>query len=186
MTDEWESPSFLYKVIDSLGNNHLFGFIYTRYIKSLGLSGNESILDFGSGSGAGSKHLAKMIQGKKGTLTCLDTSIYWTSVAKRRLRHYKNISFYTDPITKLHLPDDSFDIIYIHYTIHDVPQAQRASIISEFHRIIKASGRLCIKEPQRANDGMPVEEIEELMSKNGFIKIDSSSQKANFSGIYHK
>ena len=78
MTDEWESPSFLYKVIDSLGNNHLFGFIYTKYIKTLGLSGNENILDFGSGSGAGSKHLAKMIQGKDGTLTCLDTSIYWT------------------------------------------------------------------------------------------------------------
>lgn len=90
MTDEWESPSFLYKVIDSLGNNHLFGFIYTKYIKTLGLSGNENILDFGSGSGAGSKHLAKLIQDKEGSLTCLDTSIYWTSVAKRRLRHYKN------------------------------------------------------------------------------------------------
>ena len=62
MADEWESPSFLYKVIDSLGNNHSFGFIYTKYIKTLGLSGNENILDFGSGSGAGSKHLANLIQ----------------------------------------------------------------------------------------------------------------------------
>jgi ubiquinone/menaquinone biosynthesis C-methylase UbiE len=164
----------------------LFGFIYTKYIKTLGLSGNENILDFGSGSGAGSKHLAKLVQNKEGSLTCLDTSIYWTSVAKRRLHHYKNITFYTDPITKLHLSDDSFDIIYIHYTLHDVPQAQRASIISEFHRIIKPSGQLCIKEPQRANDGMPVEEIEELMSENGFIKTDSSSDKKTFSGIYHK
>lgn len=186
MTDEWESPSFLYKVLDSLGNNLLFEFIYTKYIKTLGLSGNENILDFGSGSGAGSKHLAKLIQDKDGTLTCLDTSVYWTSVAKRRLRHYKNIAFYTDPITKLHLPDNSFDIIYIHYTLHDVPQVQRASIISEFHRIINPSGRLCIKEPQRANDGMPVEEIEELMSKSGFIKTNSSSKKETFSGIYHK
>ncbi|BAK97541.1 putative methyltransferase [Oscillibacter valericigenes Sjm18-20] len=186
MTDEWESPSFLYKVIDSLGNNHLFGFIYTNYIKTLGLSGNENILDFGSGSGAGSKHLAKLIQNKNGSLTCLDTSIYWTSVAKRRLHHYKNITFYTDLITELHLFDNSFDIIYIHYTLHDVPQAQRTGIIEEFHRIIKPSGRLCIKEPQRANDGMPVEEIEELMSEAGFIKTDSLRDKGTFSGIYHK
>jgi len=186
MTDEWESPSFLYKVIDSLGNNCLLGFIYTKYIKTLGLSGKENILDFGSGSGAGSKHLAKLIQEKDGALTCLDTSSYWTSIAKRRLRHYKNITFYTDPITKLPLSDNSFDIIYIHYTLHDVPQAQRAGIITEFKRIIKPSGRLCIKEPQRANDGMPVAEIEELMSKNGFIKTCSSSEKGTFSGIYHK
>lgn len=186
MTDEWESPSFLYKAIDSLGNNHLFGFIYTNYIKTLGLSGNENILDFGSGSGAGSKHLAKLIQNKDGSLTCLDTSIYWTSVAKKRLHHYKNITFYTDSITELHLSDNSFDIIYIHYTLHDVPQAKRTGIISEFYRIIKPSGRLCIKEPQRANDGMPVEEIEELMSEAGFIKTDSLSDKGTFSGIYHK
>lgn len=116
----------------------------------------------------------------------LAESPYWTSVAKRRLHNYKGIVFYTDPIIKLHLPDDSFDIIYIHYTLHDVPQGQRASIISEFHRIIKPTGRLYIKEPQRANDGMPVEEIEELMFKNGFIKTDSSSKRDTFSGIYHK
>ena len=60
------------------------------------------------------------------------------------------------------------------------------ALFAEFHRIIKSSGRLCIREPQRANDGMPVEEIEELMSKNGFIKTDSSSEKETFSGIYHK
>lgn len=143
-------------------------------------------MDFGSGSGAGSKHLAKLIQNKEGSLTCLDTSIYWTSVAKRRLRHYKNIAFYTDPITQLHLPDDSFDIIYIHYTLHDVPQVQRTSIISEFHGLIKPSGRLCIKEPQRANDGMSVQEIEELMFQNEFKLTFSSNEKEIFSGIYHK
>lgn len=109
MADEWESPSFFYKVIDSLGNNHLFEFIYTKYIKKLELSGNENILDFGSGSGAGSKHLARLIQDKKGSLTCIDTSVYWTSVAKKRLCKYKNVVFYNDSITKLHLPEDSFE-----------------------------------------------------------------------------
>ncbi len=83
---QWESSSFLYKAIDILGNNLLFQSIYTNYIKTLKLGGNENILDFGSGSGSGSKHLAELIQDKDGTLTCLDTSIYWTSVAKKRLQ----------------------------------------------------------------------------------------------------
>ena len=186
MEDEWESPSFWYKTIDAFGNNHLFSFIYTKYIRTLELSGNENILDFGSGSGAGSKHLAKLIQGKTGHLSCLDTSSYWTSVAKKLLRPYNHVTFYNDSITNLHLPEHSFDIIYIHYTLHDVPKVQRTGIIAEFYRIMKPTGRLCIKEPQRTNDGMPVEEIEELMSANGLIKMYSLTKKGTFSGIYHK
>ena len=34
MAENWEAPTLWYRMIDELGNNHLFGFIYTRYIKS--------------------------------------------------------------------------------------------------------------------------------------------------------
>lgn len=186
MKDEWESPSLAYKIMDEVGNNHLFGPVYTNYIKTLELSGNEDMLDFGSGSGAGSKHLAKLIQSRSGSLTCVDTSIYWMSIAKRRLRKYKNVLFYNDSIIKLNLPKDSFDIIYVHYTLHDVPKAQRSGIISEFYKIIRPMGRLCIKEPQRANDGIPIDEIRELMSSNGFIETSSLCKNRTFSAIFHK
>jgi ubiquinone/menaquinone biosynthesis C-methylase UbiE len=52
--------SFLYRLIDELGNNRVFSFIYKKYINQIGLEGNETVLDFGSGSGAGSRHLAKI------------------------------------------------------------------------------------------------------------------------------
>ncbi|MBE5993998.1 MAG: hypothetical protein E7247_16625 [Paenibacillaceae bacterium] len=57
----YERASLLYRLIDDLGNNRLFSFIYKRHINQLGIEGNETILDFGSGSGAGSKHLAKKL-----------------------------------------------------------------------------------------------------------------------------
>lgn len=35
MSDEWESPSLAYKIMDEVGNNHLFGPVYTNYIKTV-------------------------------------------------------------------------------------------------------------------------------------------------------
>jgi len=79
----YENPSLLYRIIDEFGNNRLFGFIYKNYIRTLNFKGNERVLDFGSGSGAGSKHLAKMLQKSGGHLTCVDISKYWTEKAKK-------------------------------------------------------------------------------------------------------
>ena len=104
MSEDWEAPIALYKIIDELGNNRLFGFIYTRYIKSLKLKGNENLLDFGSGSGAGSKHLAKILQNKGGYLTCIDTSRYWTARAQKRMRKYNNVDFFTLQLADLNFP----------------------------------------------------------------------------------
>ena len=42
------------------------------YMNQLGIRGNETILDFGYGSGAGSRHLAKKLYQSNGHLTCVD------------------------------------------------------------------------------------------------------------------
>ncbi len=185
MSEEWDNPSILFKISDEIGNNRLFGFIYTRYIKTLGLKGNEDLLDFGSGSGAGSKHLAKTLQ-NGGHLTCVDTSRYWTAKAQERMRKYNNVSFYNDPLPDLNFPEKRFDAIYIHYALHDVPENLREEIVSEFYRILKSDGHLYIKEPQRAYDGMTVEEIRRLMLSNDFIEKYGTEKKGAFSGVYMK
>ncbi len=185
MQTDWEKPSVGYKIIDELGNNHLFGFIYRQYIKTLGLRGDETLLDFGSGSGAGSKHLAKILRGG-GKLVCVDTSAYWTAKAKKRLRKYKNVTFHTDPLTELNLAADCFDVIHVFYVLHDVSEPLRPGIIKEFFRILKPNGRLCLKEPQRESDGMPVSEIKELMSSNGFITTFELEKRGAYRGVFSK
>ncbi len=182
----YESVSFLYKLIDELGNNRAFSFIYKKHINELGFKGNETVLDFGSGSGAGSRHLAKLLNKSNGYLTCVDISEYWMGKAKRRMRHYDNVDFLVGQLPELHLGEKSFDIIYIFYALHEVPKKLRSGIVREFFRVLKNQGRLLIKEPQRENDGMPIDEIEELMISNGFYRENCKVVKGAYSAVYKK
>lgn len=182
----YENPSLLYRLIDELGNNRLFSFMYKKYIRTLNLTENEKVLDFGSGSGAGSKHLAKTLQKSGGHLTCVDISEYWMEKAKKRMKHYHNVSYLLGQLSELQLGNNSYDVIYIFYALHDVSKDLRNDIISEFFRILKTDGKLYIKEPQRENDGMPIEEIKSLMKDNGFYEQDSHVNKGTYSAVYSK
>ncbi len=182
----YERVSLLYRLIDELGNNRVFSFIYKKYINQLDLEGNETILDFGSGSGAGSRHLAKRLYKLNGHLTCVDISEFWMKKAKTRMRYYNNVDFFVGQLPELQLDEKSFDIIYIFYALHEVPKGLRSGIVREFFRVLKNEGRLLIKEPQRENDGMPVNEIEELMISNGFYRESCNISKGTYSAVYKK
>lgn len=182
----YEKASLFYRLIDELGNNRVFSFIYKKYMNQIGLEGNETVLDFGSGSGAGSRHLAKKLYKFNGHLTCVDISEFWMKKAKARMRHYDNVDFLVGQLPELQLYEKSFDVIYIFYALHEVQKELRSGIVSEFFRILKNEGRLLIKEPQRENDGMSVNEIEELMISNGFYKVSCVMSKGTYSAVYKK
>ncbi len=52
-------------------------FFWKNYVKSLNLSGTEKILEYGSGSGALSRHIAPILLKGGGHLTCVDISQKW-------------------------------------------------------------------------------------------------------------
>jgi len=81
---------------------------------------------------------------------------------------------------------ESYDIIYIFYALHEVPKKLRNGIVIEFFRILKNNGKLFIKEPQRENDGMPINEIQELMISNGFYRESCNVSKGTYSAVYIK
>lgn len=186
MIEEWESPPFLFKMCDTLINTRLFGFIYTDFIQTIGLNGGESVLDFGSGSGAGSKLLAKILTKGGGSLTCVDTSHYLMNLAKKRMKQYGNVRFLNGKLQEQGLPADSFDVICMHYVLHEVSLNLRAGIVKEFYRLVKPGGRVCLQEPQREYDGMPVSEIRSLMAEAGFREVSAKEKKNVFSGVYRK
>ena len=182
----YENPSLLYRFIDEFGNNRLFSSRYKDYINTLNIKGNEKVMDFGSGSGAGSKHLAQILQASGGHLTCVDISEYWTEKAKKRMREYNNVDFLVGQLPELKLKENYFDVIYIFYALHHVSKDLRDGIVSEFFRILKSEGRLYIKEPQRENDGIPIEEIIGLMKSNGFSEVESKTEKGTYRAVYKK
>lgn len=186
MIEQWESPPLLYRLCDKLINTRLFGFIYTDFIKMIGLNGGETVLDFGSGSGAGSKYFAEILEKGGGSLTCVDTSHYLMNIAKKRMKKYGNVRFLNGQLQKQGLPADSFDVICMHYVLHEVSPGLRTGIVKEFYRLVKPGGKVCLQEPQREYDGMPVSEIRSLMSEAGFREILSREKKGVFSGTFQK
>jgi ubiquinone/menaquinone biosynthesis C-methylase UbiE len=141
---------------------------YNNFVQRLKLTGNENILDFGSGSGGEAIHLAEMIQNKNGRLTCLDISSTWLTVVKHRLSAFKNIYYIEGEITKKQIPKNSFDVIVLRLVLHDIPKDQRKQVINYFYTILKPNGSVYIYEPLGKGHAMDEAEMRSLFIHAGF------------------
>lgn len=182
---DFDNPTFLFLLEDFF--NNLFGgkFIYSPYYKSFELDGSENILDFGCGGGVSSKVLAKQL-GETGSLTCVDLSDYWVKKAEKRLIRYPKVNIRQGDIREMDIPDSYFDVITIHYVLHDILPGIRQTIASRLSDLLKPDGRLFIKEPTKLSHGIPVEEIRDLFHSTGLKEFGFSEKKSNYSGIYIK
>lgn len=183
MRHDWEDPTFLYRLLDSLANVVLRHY-YSRHVKRLGLKGDGHILDFGSGSGACSRHLARFLDPDGGRLTCVDISVPLTAIARKRMREYENVEFLTGDLLTLALPEGTFDAVHIHYVLHEIEARRRAETVAEFRRLLKRGGKLFIKEPKRSYDGIPASEIRHLMSHAGFREVCCAENKSVYAGVF--
>lgn len=143
---------------------------YKSFVNKLNLSGNESILDFGSGAGGEAIHIAKFIQNKNGKLTCMDISHSWLEVVKYRLSDYKNIDTIEGDITKLNITQNSFDVIVLRLVLHDIPNEQRKSVIKIFYNILKKNGIIYIYEPITTNHSINETEMRSLFKNAHFYE----------------
>lgn len=74
---DFENPDRMYLMFDALLNNPLGSMIlpiYRNYIRSLGLAGDEQVIELGSGSGIATRHLAGMLRKRGGRVLCVDQS----------------------------------------------------------------------------------------------------------------
>ena len=159
--------------------------LYNPYFKTFGLKGNERILDFGCGGGAGSRCLANLLS-KGGHLTCVDVSSYWIAKARKRLGKYSNVECKSGDIRELDIPDSSFDIISTIHVVHVISPAERQDIVKTLSQKLKAGGLFFIREPVKKSHGMPVEEIRTLLSGAGLKEIEHKETKSEYMGKYQK
>ena len=101
---------------------------YRRFARTLNLRGDERVMDFGSGSGICTRHIAARLQ-KGGHLDCVDISHDWMRVIRKTLRRYDNVSYHLGHITQVSLPDAAFDVIVMHFVLHDIPRGDRAPVM---------------------------------------------------------
>jgi len=180
---DFEHPSFLFALEDKVKGLQEGPLLYNPYFKTFGLSGNEKILDFGCGGGAGSCCLAKLLN-DSGHLTCVDVSNYWIDKAKCRLKGYTNVECLAGDIRKLDVPECSFDIISIFHVIHDIAPEERQSITDRLATLLNRNGKVFIREPIKESHGMPVQEILFLLTSSGLREIHSDSSKSEYKGIF--
>lgn len=180
---DFDNPSFLFLFEDFLKNLLGAPLLYGPYIRSFGLNGNEKVLDFGCGSGIGSRCASKIL-GKGGKLTSIDNSVYWTKKAQKRLTKFTNVEIITGDIRALEIPDSNYDVIFIIHVIHDIDPVERQSIVSILVKKLKQNGIIFIRELIRKKHGMPIQEIQNLLSNAGLRELDSQISKTEYKGRY--
>lgn len=156
---------------------------YKDYINSLGLKGNENILDFGSGIGIEASILAKRLSKSGGQLTCIDVSETWLNVVRKKLKKLNNVHFIHGRVYEQDIVENIYDVVYIHFVLHDVEKEFQLKTISALSKILKSGGRLYIREPLNPNHGMSSENIRTLMSKAGLTEVKGEVYKKTFLGI---
>lgn len=145
---------------------------YRDYINSLNLKGNKKVLEVGCGGGNLSRFLAKKLF--TGRLICIDDSNYWIGVAKSRLKDFRNIKLKLLDI--LNLNERGFDIIIIHFVLHDIPKEKRNKLLNVLRVRLKKGGLIFIREPTRKNHGISSKEIDYLMKQGKFSKLSSKER----------
>ena len=150
---------------------------YRNFVRSLDLSGDEKVLDFGCGPGAASKFIALTLEKGEGELTCFDISEKWIARAKKNLSQFHNVEYYVEDIRKWDEKDDYYDTVVVHIMLHDIPQSERPEFIKALAQKMKVGATLIIREPTKEGHGILPEEIQELMKTNGLKETGSETTK---------
>lgn len=180
---DFDNPSIPFLIEDWLKNLIGEKIFYKPRIQSIGIKGDESILDFGCGGGIGSKALAKMLN-KNGSLICVDTSKYWTEKAQKRLERFSNVKVLCGDIRKIYIPDNSFDLISIIHVIHDIPPEERQETVLTLRKKLRENSKLFVCEPVKISHGISTVELESLMNNAGLKKIKHQLNKREYNGEF--
>jgi ubiquinone/menaquinone biosynthesis C-methylase UbiE len=163
---------------------------YRRFVDAMGLRGDERVLDFGAGSGAAARHLAKRLQ-TGGHLTCVDVSPVWQREARKSLRAYANVDYALGDIRELELSPGSYDVVVMHWMLHDVPAADRRPVLAALARLLRPGGRVYTREPSRKEEGIEVTVLRNLLGGAGLSELRGTSSSSfwmgpHYAGVWEK
>jgi SAM-dependent methyltransferase len=170
-------PSSLDVALASLALRTILRPYYARLVRGLGLRGDERVLDFGSGPGAAAVHLAAALAEGGGQVTCVDVSQAWLQAAQKVTERYINVAFKLGEIGTLDMADGAYDVVFIHFVLHDIPAAKRPETVRHLaaklraHRAGGTGGRLALREPTGKGHGMPPGEVDRLMTGAGLQQV---------------
>lgn len=110
--------------------------------KAAGLKPGMNVLDLACGPGFISCELARAVE--TGTVTGVDISeeLIFTAQQAKAFEKVQNVSFRTDNIYGLDLPDGAFDFVYARFVFQHLEKPQLA--LQNILRVLKPGGVLCV------------------------------------------
>jgi len=141
--------------------------VYRSFADRLPLDGGERVLDFGCGLGTVAYYAAKKLP--YGHLTCLDISGRWLNACRKTLRGFGNVAFRQaeTPV----FAKESFDVVYCHFVLHDIPENELNGVISALAESLKLGGVLVFREP--LNERHKLNVVKRLLEQNWLFHKDS-------------
>ena len=144
--------------------------VYKKFAEKLGLQGQETVLDFGSGLGTVASYVAPMVS--QGRLVCADISKQRLDQCKKRLKHFRHVEYknlLTDPSP---FQAKAFDVIYCHFVLHELAEGQLQATLQQMNHWLKDQGKLFFREP--IGDGTLHRFLDTVLPASGFHKESST------------
>ncbi len=143
--------------------------VYKEFAHRLPLSGKERVLDFCCGMGTVAYYVAKRLP--HGHLTCADISQRWLSVCRKTLRRCDNITFLPCQPQIRVLTSESYDLVYCHFVLHDIPDDELFHVIPMLSDSLKSGGMLAFRDPLGETEKLKL--IKRLVAQQGLSLKDS-------------
>jgi ubiquinone/menaquinone biosynthesis C-methylase UbiE len=104
------------------------------------------------------------------------------AVIRRTLRRYANVGYHLGHITRLDLPDAAYDIVVIHFVLHEVPADERPTVVEALARKLAVGERLVLREPQ--GEGLTPDEVHRLADAAGLEVRTLDARKLAMGAVY--
>ena len=107
------------------------------------------------GAGPGSATRGVLATFPKARVTALDLSGPYLKIAQERLRKFHRVDFVQGDATNLNFKDETFDVVYSVYVMHEMPPAEREALVREAYRVLKPGGALVLADSLQMDDDPP-------------------------------
>lgn len=140
--------------------------VYKSFADNLGLEGREKVMDFGCGLGTVARYAAAMIP--DGRLVCVDISAKRLAACRKYLKKYKNAECLTAIQEHLRFEDETFDVIYCHFVLHEIEESELQETLERMFRRLRPDGKLIYREP--LDDSIRMRHLDGVLQNIGFVR----------------
>lgn len=131
--------------LEARGKHPFFARVIDDYLEAMTLSGLETILDLGCGTGVAARAIARRTEAKGPPLVAIDISAHLVEMG-RTLADEEGlggrIDFRVGDAHGLGLPEGGFDVVVMHTLVSHV--ADPATVLAEGRRLLRPGGRLVV------------------------------------------